>query len=315
MPHANATEHLDPADFLDFIEGRLARSRKLQVEAHLDRCTECVESLGMIARADRPATREEQSELARVPNLRPSDVLERLRPAIAASGPFPGKGALQWKPLLAAAITLLALGAGIWRLYEDRFLPARSRRIAQDTLAGMIALRQATGRIPLRYIHELEQASVTRSGFDERDPAEEVLLSNLRAAIARAPAKEAVSTLALLLLDEGELDEAERLFREVLEEDPESVDALNGLAVVHYEKAQRDPEVAYGLLQQGLLHLRKAQAAGPEDLRVLYNFGRFYEALEMNGAAIQAWNRYLQKDASSQWAEEAAYQLAQMVPR
>jgi tetratricopeptide (TPR) repeat protein len=315
MPNTTASGHLDPADFLDFIEGRLARTRRLQVEAHLESCADCVESLGMIARADRPATREEQAELARLLELRPSEVVERLRPAIASSDAFSGKGAVQWKPLLAAAAVILALGAAAWYAYTDRYLPARSRRIAQDTLARMVALRQATGRIPLRYIHELERASVTRSGFDERDPAEEILLSNLRAAIAQAPAKEAVSTLALLLLDDGQLDEAERLFREVLEEDPESVDAWNGLAVVHYEKAQRDSEGSYGLLQEGLLYLRKAQAAGPEDLRVLYNFGRFYEALEMNGAAIQAWSRYLQKDTASQWAEEALYQLAQLVPR
>jgi tetratricopeptide (TPR) repeat protein len=312
---ANTTAHLDPSDFLHFIEGRLARGRKLQVEAHLDGCAECVESLGRIVRAGRPATRKEQAELARVPELRPSEVLERLRPAIAASGLSEGKGAVPWKPLLAAAVLILSLGALFWHLYTDRFLPARSRRIAKDTLEGMVALRQATGRIPLRYIHELERASVTRSGFDERDPAEELLLSNLRAAIARAPAKEALVTLALLLLDDGQLDEAERLFHQVLEEDPESVDAWNGLAVVHYEKAQRDSEGSYRLLQQGLLYLRKAQAAEPEDLRVLYNFGRFYEALEMKGAAIQAWTRYLRKDAASQWAEEAAYQLAQLVPR
>jgi tetratricopeptide (TPR) repeat protein len=285
------------------------------VEAHLDGCAECVESLGMIVRADRPATREEQAELARVAELRPSEAVERLRPAIAASGLSGGKGAAPWKALHTAAVLMLAVGALFWQLYTDRILPARTRRIAKDTLEQMVALRQATGRIPLRYIHELEQASVTRSGFDERDPAEEILLSNLRAAIARAPAKEAVSTLALLLLDDGELDEAERLFQQVLEEEPESVDALNGLAVVHYEKAQRDSEGSYRLLQQGLLYLRKAQAAAPEDLRVLYNFGRFYEALEMNGAAIQAWTRYLRKDTSSQWAEEAAYQLAQLVPR
>ena len=32
-------------------------------------------------------------------------------------------------------------------------------------------------------------------------------------------------------------------------------------------------------------------------------------------AAIQAWSRYLEKDKASQWAEEAVYQLAQLLPR
>jgi tetratricopeptide (TPR) repeat protein len=179
----------------------------------------------------------------------------------------------------------------------------------------MVELRQATGRIPLRYITELERASVTRSGFDEEDPMEEELIQKLRTAVGRAPVKEAVLTLGLLLLDDGELDEAESLFQQALEEEGGSVDALNGLAVVYYEKAQRDPLTSYGLLQRGLAYLRQAQAAAPEDLRVLYNFGKYYEALEMKPAAIQAWSRYIENDKSSQWTEEAVYQLAQLLPR
>jgi hypothetical protein len=35
----------------------------------------------------------------------------------------------------------------------------------------------------------------------------------------------------------------------------------------------------------------------------------------MKPAAIQAWSRYLEKDQASQWAEEAAFQLAQLLPR
>jgi tetratricopeptide (TPR) repeat protein len=218
-------------------------------------------------------------------------------------------------PLLAAAAILLSMGAAGWYLYAERWLPASSRRIASETLSAMVELRQATGRIPLRYITEFERASVTRSGFDEEDPAEAALLSKLRTAVDRAPAKEAVLTLGLLLLDDGELDDAESLFHQALESDAASVDALNGLAVVYYEKAQRDSESSYPLLQRGLAYLRQAQSAAPDDLRVLYNFGRYYEALDMKPAAIQAWSRYLEKDKASQWAEEAVYQLAPLVPR
>ncbi|HJS74744.1 MAG TPA: tetratricopeptide repeat protein, partial [Vicinamibacteria bacterium] len=108
---------------------------------------------------------------------------------------------------------------------------------------------------------------------------------------------------------------AESLFQQAIETDPNSVDALNGLAVVYYERAQRDSVDSYKRLQRGLAYLRQAQSKSPEDLRVLYNFGRYYEALEMRPAAIQAWTRYLDKDKASQWAEEAVYQLAQLVPR
>lgn len=314
MPNTTASGHLDPLDFHDFLEGRLARGRKREVESHLDDCGECLETLAMIVRADRPASREEQAALARIPEPGRSEVVARLRPAIAASAPGSRAASIDWRPLLVAAAVLVSLGGASWYVYTQSWLPSESRRIASETLSAMVELRQATGRIPLRYITEFERASVTRSGFDEQDPAEEALLSKLRTAVERAPVKEAVLTLALLLLDDGELDEAESLFQQVVEQEGASVDALNGLAVVYYEKAQRDPETSYGLLQRGLAYLRQAQSASPEDLRVLYNFGRYYEALDMSPAAIQAWSRYLEKDKASQWSEEAAYELVQLAP-
>jgi len=314
MPNTTTSGHLDPLDFHNLLEGTLSRSRKREVDSHLDGCADCVETLSMIVRADRPASREEQAELARILEPGAPEVAARLRPAIAASAPR-RNAPIARMPLLVAAAVLISMGAAGWYLYAEHWLPASSRRIASETLSAMVEFRQATGRIPLRYITEFERASVTRSGFDEQDPAEEALLANLRAAVDRAPAKEAVLTLGLLLLDDGELEQAESLFQQALATEAPSVDALNGLAVVYYEKAQRDSENSHRLLQRGLAYLRQAQSAAPEDLRVLYNFGRYYEALEMKPAAIQAWSRYLEKDKASQWAEEAVYQLAQLIPR
>lgn len=315
MPNTIASGHLQPSDLHGLVENHLSRRLRRAVEAHLDGCPDCVETLAAIVRSDRPASREEQSLLAQTPEPTADEVAAKLRPAILASASSRGGKALEWKPIAVAAALLVAFGTTGWYGFRQLWLPAESRRIASDTLRAIVDLRQATGRIPLRYISELERASVTRSGFDDADPAEAELLANLRAAVARAPETESMVTLALLLLDDGELDEAESLFERVLETDPRSVDALNGLGVLQYERAQRQPEESYGILQRGLATLRQAQQSSPEDLRVLYNFGKFYEALEMPQAAAQAWARYLEKDRASEWAEEAAYQLAQHLPR
>jgi tetratricopeptide (TPR) repeat protein len=314
MPNTIASGHLQPSDFHGLVEGQLSWSRKREVEAHLDACPDCVETLAAIVRSERPASREEQSLLAQVPEPDAGELVAELRPAILASGRRRGS-AFEWQPIVIAAALLVAFGTAGWYGFRELWLPAESRRVASDTLHAIVELRQATGRIPLRYISEFERASVTRSGFDDADPAEAELLADLRAMVARAPEKESLVTLALLVLDDGELDEAESLFARVLETDPRSVDALNGLAVLHYERAQRQTEKSYGLLQRGLATLRQAQQSSPEDLRVLYNFGKFYEALEMPQAAAQAWTRYLEKDRASEWAEEAAFQLAQLLPR
>lgn len=313
MPNSTSPDHLDADDFFRLAEGRTGRRRLREVEDHLDGCAECVETLAMVLRSERLATREEEALLARMPPAKTDEVVARLRPFIESSRV--ARRAFDWRPLAVAAVLIASSSAGGWYVLHRFWFPAESRRIAAETLAAMVELRGATGRIPLRYLLELERASVTRSGFDDSGPEEAALLDNLRAAVERAPVPEAELVLGLLSLDEGELDEAEKLLTRVLDSNPRSVDALNGLAVVHYEKAQRQPEESYRILQRGLAILRKAQQASPEDLRVLYNFGKYYEALEMREAAVLTWSRYLEKDPSSQWGEEAAYQLSQLLPQ
>ena len=299
-------DHLAPDEIYELVEKRLPRRKLRAAEAHLDACAECVETLAMVLRAERPASREEQEVLAGIPEPTSSELLEAIRPHIGPRAPRK-----EWKPILGTFVVgalLASLGLFIRNQY---WLPAASRRAATETLSALVNLRQATGRLPLRYITEFDRAGIIRSGFDTTDAAEEALIFNLRTTVERAPEPEAVLVLGLLLLDEGELDEAETLLTRVTEERPDSVGALNGLAVVYYEKARRNTDDSYALQQRGLAFLRQAERLDPTDVRVLYNYGKFYEALDMHAAASKAWKRYLEHDNVSQWAEDAALRLAQ----
>lgn len=299
-------DHLTPDEIYELIEKRLSRRKLRAAEAHLDACAECVETLAMVLRAEQPASRDEQAVLAGIPEPTSSQLLESIRPHIGPRAPRQ-----EWKPILATFVVgalLIALGLYVRNHY---WLPAASRRAATETLSALVNLRQATGRLPLRYITEFDRAGIVRSGFDTTDAVEQGLIFNLRAAVERAPEPEAVLVLGLLLLDDGELEEAERLLSRVSEERPDSVDALNGLAVVYYEKARRNADEAYALQQKGLALLRDAERRDPTDLRVLFNYGKFYEALGMHAAATKSWQRYLEHDKVSLWAEDAAMQLAQ----
>lgn len=133
-----------------------------------------------------------------------------------------------------------------------------------------------------------------------------------RAAVERAPETEALLVLGLLLLDDGQLNEAEELLTRVRDQDPGSVSAVNGLAVIHYERARIDPDGGHAFHQRGLALLREAEALDPEDLSVLYNYGKFYQAMDMHYPAVRVLRRYIDKDQASQWAEEAAYDLAKL---
>lgn len=301
-----AGDHLGPEEIFELIEGKLSRRKTVAAEAHLDGCPDCVETLAMVLRSERPASRAEQRILAETPEPRTEELLEVLRPHIG-----PAVRRQEWKTIfLALIVAAVLLGTGLF-VRNHYWLPAVSRRAATEALESLVELRQSTGRIPLRYITEFERAGVVRSGFDTTEAEGEALIHNLRQIVERAPEPRAVLTLGLMLLDAGELDEAERFLTRASEALPDSAGALNGLAVVYHEKAQQEPENAYAHLQNGLGYLRRAERIDPNDLRVLYNYGKFYQALDMHAAADKAWTRYLEHDQVSEWAAEAAYQLAQ----
>jgi tetratricopeptide (TPR) repeat protein len=308
------SDHLSAEELYELIEDRLSRRKLKVVEAHLADCADCVETLAMVLRAERPASREEQEILAKASRLSPKlsndELLARLRPHIDASA-APGAG-FEWKPMIVTFVLAALIFSG-GSIVRTRFwLPAVSRRAAVETLAALVELRQATGRIPLRYIAEFERAGVVRSGFDTANDGEVQLVANLRAAVERAPETEALLVLGLLLLDDGQLNEAEELLTRVRDQDPGSVSAVNGLAVIHYERARIDPDGGHAFHQRGLALLREAEALDPEDLSVLYNYGKFYQAMDMHYPAVRALRRYIDKDQASQWAEEAAYDLAKL---
>ena len=310
------SDHLSPEELYELIEDRLSRRKLKVVEAHLADCADCVETLAMVLRAERPASREEQEILAKAPELSPQlspqlsndELLSRLRPHIDAVS----SRVVEWKPILITLVLAVLILSGGFVVRARYWLPAASRRAAAETLEALVELRQATGSIPLRYIMEFERAGVVRSGFDTVNDAEFQLVANLRAAVERAPETEALLVLGLLLLDDGQLDEAEELLTRVREQAPGSVSAVNGLAVVHYERARNDPDGGHAFHQKGLALLREAEALDPEDLSVLYNYGKFYQAMDMHFPAVRALRRYIEKDQASQWAQEAAYELAKL---
>ena len=77
--------HLTPEDFYHFIDGGLEGCSSGRIESHLTDCPECLETLAMIVRFQRPWTAEEESVLSKLPHRTPDKLLERLKPVIAAS--------------------------------------------------------------------------------------------------------------------------------------------------------------------------------------------------------------------------------------
>ncbi len=100
-----ASDHLSPEQLYDLVEDRLSRRKLKVVEAHLADCAHCVETLAMVLRAERPASREEQEILARAPELSNDELLSRLRPHIDAAA----SRTVEWKPIVIIVIIAIVI--------------------------------------------------------------------------------------------------------------------------------------------------------------------------------------------------------------
>ncbi len=308
-----SNHHILPEEVCGFVEKTLPRAKLDEIEEHLCGCMECLEYLAAVIRADRPSTDDEREALSQIPSRTPNELLERLRPQIIATSPgsqFRGGVRAPWRKLLLAAAALVVLVALFALLQTLVISPARSRQLAARAMADLVTIRQGTGRIPLRYIPGFQRARVTRSSFDMGDPNEDLIETRLRQAVDLSPREiESRLALGLFLLDNGELDEARSHLNQILELNPDSLMARNGLAVVCYEEASRNRSRADTLLQEGLTLLREARRQDPKDLQVAFNLGKYMEVLGQPALAMQAWMLYLEQDESSEWAEVALENL------
>lgn len=309
-------QHLTPEETFGFAENTLSRGSRRTVLAHLDICPDCVEYLASVKRSQYSSDFKGESEEevpADIPARSPEEILQQLRPHIIATSPrgASGRGIVwvrtQWVPAAAVAAGLILAFALVQKLV---IAPTRARQIATQTMADLVALRQETGRVPLRYVPGFHRARVTRSGFDTVNPAEEHIEVKLREAVELAPGElESQTALGLYLLDKGALDEAETRLQYVLDADPESSAAKNGLAVVYFELALRDSQAAQDFLRRGLALLRDAERQHPMDLQIAYNLGMFYQQLDFPDRARSSWSNYLKLDTESEWAEVAREKL------
>jgi cytochrome c-type biogenesis protein CcmH/NrfG len=301
-------DHLAPEDVAGFIEGMLGRRRRHEVEEHLDECPDCVEYLGAALRSARPMTEQEEESLGQIPARSPEELLQSLRPLIVATSPGSASRLRRpgWKNLLPAAAAVATLVVAFMLIQSYVIGPARGRRLTDAAIRDLVTLRQGTGRVPLRYIPELQRATVTRSAFDTDDPAEVQIEMRLRKAVELAPAQAASHIgLGLFLLDTGNLLESENEFRLALDIEPDSTPAINGLAVIRYMQALAQPNRSLTLRREGLALLRQAQRQSPADPQVAFNIALFYQELGSLERARNSWRSYLELDSGSEWARIA----------
>jgi len=268
--------HVDPETIAAFAEGRLDPAKRDAVVAHIDRCAECLEDVALVMPS---ATAE----------------LERRRFSRPA-----------WLLAVAAAVVLaVALPFG-WRIARHRSptdelvsLSPRSARIVEPRLTGGFPwaayhgpMRAAGGSVTDAERLKLGGAAGDLMQRAEHDPS--------------ADAQHAAG-VALVLVEKPD-DAIAKL--ESAATASNDAKAWSDLAAARYAAAVqfRRPSL-----------YPEALAAADDALRIdaklpeaLFNRALILENLGLISEARKAWQRYLEVDPGSQWANEARTHLSQL---
>lgn len=227
----------------------------------------------------------------------------------------------QWffTPAFKVAVCVIALAAVsfvVWQLFYSH----------SDVDKGLEALRAAyhAQRPVEARISGFNYAPllITRSGQQETansantDRAERILLD----AVHDAPGTDSHHALGQLYLARREFDKATAQFNEALKTAPDNAQLQSDMGAALLEKAKAAraaPDGAQYLetLALSLEHLNKALALNGTLPVALFNKALCLQYMMAPGQAREAWQKYLETDSQSPWAEEARRNLRQLEER
>jgi CHAT domain-containing protein/Flp pilus assembly protein TadD len=214
-----------------------------------------------------------------------------------------------------AAYAALALGIGLaaWQWPRDE----------SEAKESMIALIQAYSEYrPIEsrisgfnyaQFDQARDASANDSGYAAREHAEVLIRSMERK--NHSPA--ALHLLGRLYLAKKEYDKAVAQLLAAQTGDPNNAQIYNDLGAAMLEKAKaiRADDTSGERLAaagQSVEYLNKSLELDSSSTEALFNRALCFELLKNSPRAKEDWENYLQKDPSSQWAEEAKRRLARL---
>jgi len=98
------------------------------------------------------------------------------------------------------------------------------------------------------------------------------------------------------LFRKGKRDEASKIFKAILQINPLHTQALNNLAVIHWQK---------GDLKKSIYYLQKAMAVNPNDKDVIWNYGQIMMQLGQLNDVYKICKQFLQKHPEEKIFEKA----------
>ncbi|HEX9959501.1 MAG TPA: tetratricopeptide repeat protein, partial [Pyrinomonadaceae bacterium] len=222
---------------------------------------------------------------------------------------FDWRGLLAMPALRFAALALIVFGLGfvIWRvaIYQS------------DVDKGLAELRVA-----YRGQRMTESRTTAGFGYAPYSPTRGANSSAVSDDIARENARihifgaakdpndaEAHHALGLFYLSEKNFDAARNEFERALKLAPDNAKLHSDLGAVYLEKAKlAGDEKGDEFLENAelsLQHLKRALELDGNQLEALFNKALLLQKMRSLNLAREAWQKYLEKDSASDWAQEA----------
>jgi CHAT domain-containing protein/Tfp pilus assembly protein PilF len=213
----------------------------------------------------------------------------------------------------AAAMIMLGLALGIWRVFF-------SQSEVDKGIAALARAYSAESPIESR-LSELDYAPLanTRGGgpakVDEISlgRAERILLDE----VAEHPSTKARHALGRFYLTQQKFDKAIEQLNTAATDDQQNAQLQSDLGAALLEKGRVDrsnPESGVSLedFASSLEHINKALSLNGSLLETLFNLGLCHQYMLLNQQARKDWQKYLEHDANSLWAEEARRDLREL---
>jgi CHAT domain-containing protein/Tfp pilus assembly protein PilF len=330
------TEHPTPERFAALRGGDRADDELQRIQEHCLRCAECREKMALASQALNRETGIERDpefitllqigarvagEILKQSGSAPGAKLAEAEPQKRKDFPRASESGALWRfliglrPLLpyALAVALISTSSLTYYFWRSSSPVERNLEALREVWSDSRPLEaRVTGNFPyLPYKVTRGQSDTAATAFNRN-----LLLAakaDLAREVATRPTVEARHALGLLLLLESDFDKAQEELEAALRDAPEDASVRVDLATLYYER---------GALEQSPLLLAKAaefcQSAielAPKLPEAWFNLAICQEQRLLLNESRAAWQKYLELDPSSKWADEARARLQKLRER
>jgi hypothetical protein len=258
-------------------------------------------------RATLTSDRERRSKVELAEALRARALARDAKNAAARPSLFASLSTFFRQPKYAGAFAVILIAA----LALIVFL---ARKSAPPDLAELQSLYRQARPTEAR-ITEFDYAPLTQLR-GEPEPAEKTRLRRIENTLIvdteKNPSAQTHHALGVFNLTQRKYSDAIEQFDVALRFDGHDAQIHNNLGVAYFERAKTDPQKRLEDLSHSLEEFKQATKLNENLLEALFNKSLALQEWGMSGEAKDSWNLYLQKDASSPWADEARKHLSSL---